>query len=685
MFLNNNAYLCDMKKLKLFTITAFVWLFSAIAADKCFASNSAVTDTIRFTASSMLLEDNPNQNNYNFTLYSPDGEWKVQLNYNAESMFGTFTSEDFDLTGNGKNYNYARNPKNDMMFYSFVDIVCTVSASTTEYYLTANCLTSNNKRFLIEGTMEAPIPTDSVEIDLGYAKAICNNFYETFTFKAENENYKLEYGIVSQRIDGTFYTADLLKPELFDKNANSDIEIVRGTAYHRISNDTTYLTLHALDNHKKLYKINMYNCARVVDVTAEDSIYFHSNTMLQDLTELYGCYQLAAINDEWAVSIALLPDAFENGTKSWSMEDIFMPYTMLIHLSDEKTLDLCNVNVRMEEENEPYLYAFYSDILTDDGTLYHVKMRFEDTPYIPAARDTVNINFGTISVLDYSKGSGIVGLGAIRPNKYQLRLYLYTDVLEGNYTSDYLVTDHSDLLLIDESTLKFRDIVRANTYITETDGTKYVIADVLTTDTILYHTKMIIPNLKCMNDTTIDLSNAQMVAIQSVNQEINEKEYSEYRLQFQNTSNVAFQQVFSFYFPHEGKGIAGEYGYSAGTLATDEYHTFIESNIEVRVGAIAGTLNFTPVESLTLKSGYKTTIYDTHFQFLGQNGAIYTADAHQYLICVDNEGNKVNMEEPELSDLNQIIEERGWKVKKMLKNGIFIIDSQYNLDGTAIK
>ena len=41
---------------------------------------------IEFFSTNTVLEDDPKQELYNITIFSPDGQWKMQLNYHAASI-----------------------------------------------------------------------------------------------------------------------------------------------------------------------------------------------------------------------------------------------------------------------------------------------------------------------------------------------------------------------------------------------------------------------------------------------------------------------------------------------------------------------------------------------------------------------------------------------------------------------
>lgn len=643
-----------------FLITLYGWL-----APNGAAAQAVAKDTVQFVADRVVLEDDPNSQNYVFTLYSPDGAWKVQLNYYADSMFGTFGNADFHLDGEGKYYNHVRNPKNDMQFWSLTDIEMTVTDLTREYRVVANCLASNRTRFLIEGSIAAIIPTDTTEVDLGYASVMENPFYGTWTFEAENAQWHLAYGTASTALEGTFYRADLLLPELTDKRTGEKLELVSATAQHtRDADGTLHLVLDVVTADMHCLRCIMWNAPREIAVTQEVDIDLGQNCALQDLTDMYGCYQFGGQTDEWGVAIALKPEAVKGGRTEWTMEDMIMPYTNLVRMPEMTQLPIHEVTAHAVQDD--YILHLFADITTTDGTLYHVTMDLRLPGYIPPAKEVVEIDFGRVAVVDYTQGLGTMGVGAFVPDRYQMRLYVTDHKLEGDYTTDDIIADHCDVMVVTGDTYRFFDAWTVEAKATPlADGSTLLDVHMLATDTVMYHALMTIPRLRCLQDDAVFSIGAeepcQMVAIE----EGVAGDWAEYTLQFQSLSYPAGNPdaaptdgyVFSFYLGHEGgRGIAGTYGYTDGTLAYDERHTFFEDGTEVRIAPVAGTLNIEPRENLTLKVGneiYASTLYATDFRFVGQNGVVYEAAGENYLLCIDPDGYLVpfyEYDEPENPD-----------------------------------
>lgn len=646
------------------------------------ATAAEATDTVRFATHNVVLEDNPNAGQYNISLYSDDGEWKVQLNYHSdESMFGTFGNEDFGLSGTGKYYNYARNPQNDMVFYSFTDMAVTVSDEVTEYHISANCLASNNIRFLIEGSLDVLAPNDTVNSYLGYAQRIDNAFYGTYTFSAENQDYSLAYGVVADSPVGTFYTADILMPELYDKQRGEKIGLKSATAVHEQVGDTLWLTLDVLSNDLTLYHLSMFNAKHEVTIVSEESIVIEGDIALQDLTEMYGCYQLAGQNREWGVGIAFVPDAFDSDRNAWGMDDIFMPYTTMVRLADNYVVKIHDVSVTLEVTEDQQM-IFRAEITSIDGVLYHVTLKTAGPGYLGNPDEVVNIELSQVALLDYTQ-AGIIGLGAYAPEQCQIRLYLNANQLQGDYYTDDAILDMCDVMEVRpaDGTFVFHDAERVNSHFeTDDEGIVHVTVDMLAVNNVLYHVTFDIPALRCLSDCTYTLDDAMMVALRE-----GQGDGLSYTMQLQSLPEnvddlevIDEGEIFTFCFSPESEGIGGEYGYSTGTLDDQACHYIYEQGTEVRLAPVAGTLKITPIERITIEDFYHTSLYDIQFQFVAQNAAIYSGTGRTFLLCIDEEGDFVEVDEPALALINQQLNERGLQVRKVLRNGQMMIVSPIN-------
>lgn len=652
---------------------------------------------VEFFSENATMEDNPNKKNYNITIFSPDGQWKMQLNYYSDSMFGTFGNADFHLDSDGRYYNYARNPKNDMVFYSFTDMNVSVTDEGSCYRVKANCLTNNKTRFIVEATIPAPQAKETRTDNLGYARVQQNSFYGTYAIYAENENYKLGYGIAGNDLIGTFYRADLLMPELHDKKAGKDIKVLTASAVHKKDGENTIMTIDVLSEDLIMYELTMFNGPYEVEIKEEKNIEF-SQVILQDITDFYGCYQFGAQNDEYQMAIAVKSDVFTSGKTEWTKDDLIMQYTNLVITAEESFVEIFDIKAKMEVLGNKSAKV-YADVTSMDGILYHVVMNYQKDGYMPDPKETVNIDFGHVSVLDYSQELGKVGFGAVKPGKYQMRFYLYANKLEGEFTTSDFDMDMCDMMVVkSDNSYIFHDAkyMKANMEKTA-DGKTMITVDMFGIDEVLYHGTMYIDDLKCMKDSEYPVgaeSSTMMIGIQ----EGCEDDHAEYLMQLQNVefdedyNVVGDGYVFGFYFAHEGPGVAGKYSVSAGNLADDISSLIYENGCEVRVGTVACTLELEAVRPITIYYGedeVKTNLYNVNFKLLGQNNVIYTGKGTNALLCINNEdGNFIEVTEEYETAINQALAEQGLKVRKVLKDGKIIVEKNgemFDAQGRIVK
>ena len=149
--------------------------------------------------------------------------------------------------------------------------------------------------------------------------------------------------------------------------------------------------------------------------------------------------------------------------------------------------------------------------------------------------------------------------------------------------------------------------------------------------------------------------------------------------------------LFSFYFGHEGEGVVGKYGLSEGTLADDQIQMFYENGCEVRVGTVAAALELEALKAQTLYVyGQKvnTNLYKINFKILGQNGVIYSGEGENYLLCIDQEGEFIEITEEYETAINKTLAPEGLKVRKILKGGKIIVEKdgkEFDIQGRSVE
>lgn len=673
------------------TLAILVTLLSVLGASRLSAQEGS-GQLVTFTTTDAVMEDDPRHQDYTITLLSPDGEWRMQLNYHADHMFGTFTSEDFDLAGQGRYFNYARHPHNDMQVYSFTQMHVTVEDEVGQYRVKADCHAGADYHFVVEGIISAPLPREVLTDSLGYARVVRNAFLGTYAIYAENERYSLAYGVYDSQLTGTFYRADMLRPELYDKVAGDSIQVLSATAQHVQDGDNVRMTIDILSADSIDYCLSMFNGPHEMPVLREETISMINDVVLLDLTEMYGCYQLSGQTQDYGVAIGLQPYVLEQGLATLTMDDFFLPYTAIIPMNEASNpLLIFDIHGTLQATASQLLLQ--ADVQTMDGTLYHITQRVGLGA--PEVTDTVDIDFGHVTMLDYTQGMGVVGLGGSVPGKYQLRVYLQTNQLEGDFVDEEFYVDDSDIMVVSDGKLAFHDARYIQGHMERQGKRTHISLDFYARNDVLYRCTLYLDDLSCMHDS-LYVFEPEDVDLVGLSQQ-HTSSPSDYAIQLQSGVDLLNENsyaqargcIFTFIFAQDGKTIAGDYGYSDYSLTPDN-HFFYENGCEVRVAPVAGQLHIRAVEPVTLTGeyqGYHTWVYRVEFQFVGQNGVIYQGQCQDYLVCLDQFDRLVELEESVADGIARTMQERGRSVRKVYRNGHVILELEgdsYDVNGVKI-
>ena len=101
----------------------------------------------------------------------------------------------------------------------------------------------------------------------------------------------------------------------------------------------------------------------------------------------------------------------------------------MIRLADNYVVKIHEVSVTLEVTSDQQM-IFRAEILSVDGTLYHVTLKTAGPGYLGEPDQVVNIALDQLALLDYSQ-PGVIGLGAYSPEQCQIRVYLYGNELTG--------------------------------------------------------------------------------------------------------------------------------------------------------------------------------------------------------------------------------------------------------------
>lgn len=667
-----------------------------------FAAQATVAnDTIEFTTTQVEAEPDYNAEEFVFTIYSNDGNWKIQLDYHAEDMYGTFRSDttgghrdEFRLAKGGRNYNYVRNPNNSMMFYSFDEIALTVTVQAGATIIELNALAGNGTRFIVHASIPATVIADTIHSDFGNVAIDKVSLGNYFLITAQNADYDMQLGIVADTLRGTFYVADILQPEISERATGQSIEMKDALIVATTSNDTIYLDANFISTSDVLYHFTMYNAYEAIVPTDTVRLDFGRSGTIEDHRNPYDCYQFVAYNDQYAVGIAIqsdVLDSLESDYMEWEKKDFNMYYTRLVTLPDNTSLRINDITGNMHIVKG--ILEAHADIICTNHTLYQISMEIELPGYVPDAIDTVDIDFGdNVTLIDYTKGLGTVGVGAAKQGEYQMRLYVQSYVLSGTFTADDILLDASDITIINDTSITFYDAWTASAQMDSmSDGSTRIYVEMMAHDSIYYRMRMRMAPKKYLADTTLAISAASgttMVTVYEGAQD-NIKGYTLHFINVDDNTDEGYE--LAFFFIQEGwDGIKGSFSIDDDNLDASTYHSFYEDGAEIRVAPFVERINIDAEEKVTLiynGKQYPSHFYSVDFKFVGHNGYLYQGEGRNYMVCIDHNYLPIVLTEQEVTDLLEH-PEVPLKVKKIYKNGQVVIctdDHQYDVSGRTIK
>lgn len=665
------------------------------------ADDIEVTSELSFTATRVEEEPDPNNNEYVFSLFgNADGvDYKVQIDYKSENMYGTFTDDVFKLDGSGKYFNYIRTADGSKVWY-FKHLDVTVSEVNGGKHIDINGLIQvygEWRRVLVTGDIAAPDPSETIDVDLGTVAVVPNTFMGYVLLEAGNAEYTLSFGLSGYKElkAGTYYRTELLHPD-FTRLPSEVIE--SSTAQLEVSNredGELDLCLDLLSTDNILYKIHM--CTAEPQVVAEAYIDC-ATASLSDYTAMYNIYQFLGENDDYQVAFSVRPYIINNSILDIPEEAVDLSLTQILQKADNKLIRVhkASGHIVVNEENvdEKVVYA---DLLAIDGTLYHVTFPFGNTT---DDDDAIVIDCGDyVGRIDYTKEPGWMGL-VLGNNDADVHVTVKNELkMEGTFTSDMFDYTGSYVTIYEnnDETIRFADIQSAELRMDKVEEMVKMELTVMTINNQKYIFRAQLKPMKALNGETVQYSidDALMVAFRTEN----EGEKASYHLQFQRYDDldedgavIGNAEIWDFQFSKDDRtGIAGEYGYAAGTLE-DKPHYLFENNSEIYLGMMAGTLKIEAGDELTVElfdEEYHTHLYTISAQMAAKNGIIYELNGKNFLLCVDDEtGEPVEFTEGSESAIRDILTDRGLNVKKVLRNGLIILETpngDYTTGGARMK
>lgn len=667
---------------------------------------SAVKDTLEYTTTDILPEVSDNEGTYVYSIFSLDGKWKTQINYNSTSRYGHFTDEDFNLSGSGANYNYIRNAKNSMEFYSFKKLDVTVEAGANgETNIEINGLINPNyyqkdvyRRVLIHATLPSYTPTDTINIDLGHAYISSNEYLGMgdgriyYTIEGYNKEYTLQSGFFAKDLsDATYLTSDLIMPYLVHKNG-----LTLDTLSLCAPCEHSMIITHEGDVHKFEYNIisediRLYHITfddKVETIAPVDTVFIQCyNTQAYSVSEELGIYAYYGANDVYQVSIAVKKSAIENQNTVYNQSDINFDYSLVFNNKTNTQTKLNSATATLVD-NGDQTYDLRADLIGRDQILYKVAMPIGYT-VLPEVVDTVKVNM-ELGRIDYSTGvPGVVGIVGYNTDGTELHAYFYNEgKLEGDFRENLFFYDgFSYLTRTTESTYRFTDITWANAKLTKEGDVTHMNFLVYTLTNEMFSVSIDMQELEFLTQDTYSIDYYDGVSMVGIRDTVFANGDAHFTVQFQYAEGFdnegepyGDQRYFTFQFvTHDSLSLAGTYGYSDETLNINKIHMLVEDNVELYLGVMAGTFSLKPAYQLQVADiygkPYNTYVYDAYSQFVGENGIVYTLDGQGIALVVDGlTGKMVNLKEDLTTTDLKILDMDGNVLKKQLINGQLVIE-----------
>jgi len=668
-------------------------VFFAAIASTLRAEDVVAVDTLAFTANNTTAEPDPNNNEYVFSLFgsADNTSYKIQIDYKSTDMYGEFSDDDFDLAGSGKYYNYLRTTDGSKVWY-FKHLDVAVSEADGGTFVSLNGLIQvygEWRRVLATGSIAPIIPNDTIDVNLGHVSVIPNNFLGYTLLEASNSDYSLSFGLsgYSELKTGTYYQTELLRPDFIKL---PDEKITASTAELVITdtddgNKALFYKLVSTDN--TLYQITMNTGEAEITGTIDIPC---SSAELYDYAAMYNIYMFKGKNNDYEVAFSVRPGVIEKDMLTIPCDSVDLSYTQVYDIAQQKTIrvEKAEGHIVVNGTNSQTVYA---DLIGANGILYRVSMPFGSGGTLPEAIDTTYVDCGNyVGRLDYTKGAGWLGL-VLGNNDVDVHVTVNNGMkFKGTFTQDMFnyegsyITTYSD----NDAVIRFADVKAAELRMDSIGNVVNMELDVVTITDHMYCFRANMQPMKALSSEEvnydIDQADALMVALRLEK----EGDKNSFRLQFQRYDEtdeyggiVGDGEIWDFRFSQdEVDGISGTYGYVDGTLQNDTYHYLYENNTEILLGIEAGTLTIEAGEEVVVsdifEEDYNTHIYTVSAQMVASNGIIYRISGENVLLCIDNEsGDPVEFTEKSATAIKEVLHDNGIKVKKVLRNGIIIIDT----------
>lgn len=673
-------------------------------------------DTISFTATKVVSEPDPNNQNYCFTFVGPvDGfDWKMQLDYYADSMYGTIGDEECRLPkGGGANMNWVRKEDGKYNIFYGYHVEATVATDGLNTIIDVEGLYRENKwgstdttwhYVKVHAVEKAVEPKRTVDITMGWVAVIPNAFLEYIILNSQNEDYSLAFGVsrISELKAGTYYSADLIRPDFVELATGDTIRPL--TAQLEVTDAETPgqfdLMLSLLSTDSVMYHLAMYTDmpepTDTVRVTCR-------NSKIMDYTMEYGFLYVTGQSADYQMGLALNPEAFSQDR--FEASDVNLSFTQIVY-HNEQVIRVHSAwgTIGEDEKGLPLINASLFGV---DGVLYEAAFVCGGLPF---ATDTTVITCGDKGVVrvDYTQGEGRMGLVLMgktdTQNEAQVYLFFRNDYEMNTFlTKDAFDYERSYITTVEGTSIVFHDLAAAEMALQkDAEGVLSIQVEAVGINSVLYQVSASMAPKYFLTGNGMDVVEYTIDSEDEGSLMAAVRDGYTYQLQFQRADEwdegvpVGSFEAWSFVFTQDTiDGITGKYAYSDGTLDLNERHTLQEDETEILIAPIDGSLSLqatgqviVPGEVIGRTTDYKTHMYQIEALFMGENNMVYHLLGSNYLLCLDDAtGDFVELTEDRITALDEALAPQGLRVRKVLREGMLLLESTegtYHISGSTL-
>lgn len=690
------------------------------------AQSVVANDTLYVTVDSISHQPDPNKGEYGVEFFGMDSNGKrqkVAIRYESESEFGTFSNSDF-YNWNGEHgsgsYNFIREQNNSDKFFSFTEeltVSVTDSLGAIVYDLNGIYKYFGRTRVLLHAVIPAPVPDDTVSVDLGVVSVIPNAFLQYIELHAANSEYSLATGIMGRRAlaAGTYYMADLLRPELVTADGDTIMPASAELTITTADAGQLDLVMSLLDEDNVLYLLSMHT--GTVEIT--DTVVVNCASGQVIYNQIYDMFQFQGQSAEYVAVLSVSPGVLTNDSVvDVPVDSIQLTMTSVIDLTDSSMVHIFDAHATVTVDPSNTRHTIVSaTMLGVNGVCYEVTIPIGFS-IMPEAKDTVTVDCGEgVIRVDYTRGIGMVGLVLSHQVGEEVRsanVVFYTGAgLGGWYENedfDYEANNamYVQRVWVDDSgpndTIRTYTsfITVAQMQIDSINDTIHISLDAYAHNDTLYHfTAWMSPKQALTGDehdysvTTND--DCAMIGIrystESENQYVYELGIQRAVLDAEGEID-GNAEIWNFLvLQTDWDGIQGEYGYSDGNMDDTQYHVIYEGGTEIYLAPVAGTLHITAMQQMSLMLPgmgiYRLWLYAVNAKILAENGQFYNVTGQTYMFCIDGVTEQmVELTEDVLTAIDEVLSEQGLRVKKVLRNGMILLESAdhaYTISGQLVR